>query len=88
MFHTLADKLGSGEGGQVGGQGKSEPEPVMTPHEATLQLAELEARLIGVYDLPPDQKQALMKKRMELMQLAKPNSSTDMSMLTRSIYGS
>lgn len=87
MFENLAGRL-TGEGGAVSGQGKSEPAPIMTPVEATLQLKELEDRLIGVYDLAPDQKQALMKRRMELMKLAHPDSSEDDSMLRRSIYGS
>ena len=87
MFYNVADRLSGGEGGQVAGQGKSEPAPVLTPHEATLQLAELEHKLIGK-NLPADQQQALMKRRFELMQLAHPDSSTDDSMLRRSIYGS
>ena len=86
-LHSLSERLGGGEGGAVGSQGKSEPEPVLTPHEALLRLNELEKGNIGVF-MDPETQAAFTKKRMELMQLAKPNSSTDDSMLRRSLYGS
>ena len=70
-FHGLAEKLGSGEGGTVGAQGKGEPAPIMTPHEAVLQLRELEKGRIGVF-MPAEEQTAFIKRRMELLKLAKP----------------
>jgi len=73
-FHSMADKMGSGgEGAPLGGQGKGEPAPIMTPAEATLQLGELESKLIGKR-MPADQQAVLMKRRMELMKLAYPDT--------------
>lgn len=87
-FHSLADQLGSGsEGGAVGAQGKTEPAPILTPDEALAQLGELEAKLIGNATMPHDQAAALSRKRMKLMKLAYPDSSTDDTSLRRSIYG-
>ena len=34
------------------------------------QLEEVEAQLVGKFDIPPDRKQYLMKRRLELMQAA------------------
>jgi hypothetical protein len=70
-FHSLAERLGGGEGGAVGSQGKGEPEPIMTPHEAVLQLRELEKNRIGVF-MPKEEQDAFIKRRMELLKLAKP----------------
>lgn len=70
-FHSLAERLGGGEGGEIGGQGKGEPAPMMTPHEAVLQLSELEKGRIGVF-MPAEEQAAFIKKRMELIKLAKP----------------
>jgi len=70
-FHSLAERLGSGEGGEIGGQGKTEPAPIMTPHEAVLQLRELEKGRLGVF-MPQEEQAAFIKRRMELLKLAKP----------------
>lgn len=87
MFHNLGERLGGGEGGAVGDQGKGEPPPAMTPHEAVLQLAEIDNRLVGKF-LPEDQKRALMAKRMELIQLTrKPEERVDDSVIRRALGG-
>jgi hypothetical protein len=85
-FHGLAEKLGGGEGGEVGGQGKSEPAPVMTPHEAILQLAELEKGRIGVF-MPPEEQAAFIKRRMELLHLSRAGSTVEDSALRRAARG-
>jgi hypothetical protein len=70
-FYSLSERLGGGEGGEVGGQGKGEPAPIMTPHEALLQLRELEKGRLGVF-MPKEEEVAFIKRRMELMKLSKP----------------
>ena len=87
MFHNLGERLGGGEGGAIGEQGKGGEPPAMTPGEAVLQLAELDNKLIGKF-LPEDQKRAMMAKRMELIQLSrKPEDRVDDSVIRRAIGG-
>lgn len=73
-FHAMADKMGSGgEGSQLTGQGKGEPESVVTPGEALMRLSELEDKMIGKR-LPADVQAAYTKKRLDLMRLAYPEN--------------
>ena len=86
-LYKLADRLGGGEGGAVGDQGKGEPpEGRMTPAEATLRLEELNKKLIGNFDLTTDERLALTAKRMELIQL-KSGETADANVIRRAIYG-
>ena len=69
-FHTLVERMGAPEGGAVADQGKQQAKGPLTPAEAFAQLEEVEAQLVGKFDIPPDRKQYLMKRRLELMQAA------------------
>ena len=62
----------------MGAQGKGEPAPVMTPHEAKLRLIELEKGRIGVF-MPPDEQAAFIKKRMELLELSRAGGDASSS---------
>ena len=73
-FHAMADKMGAGgEGSQLTGQGKGEPDSVVTPAEALMRLSELEDKMIGKR-LPADIQAAYTKKRLDLIRLAYPEN--------------
>lgn len=74
MFHRMADMLGA-EGSQVAGQEGSSV--TTTPDDALAQLTDIENRADrALFDpMHPDHKR-LVKKRVELMMLAYPDSST------------
>jgi len=69
-FHTLVERMGAPEGGAVADQGKQPAKGPLTPAEAFAQLEEVEAQLVGKFDIPAERKQYLMKRRLELMQAA------------------
>ena len=69
-LNTLTERLGAPEGMVVGGQGKTAAAGPLTPGEALAQLDEVEAQLVGKFDIPPDRRKYLMKRRLDLMRAA------------------